>query len=83
LPSDGSQSAAAGAGTRGSSLKSAYEAWNASRADFNVRLAALEVAAVEEGWQRHYLRGEAPTGERPDFHVSKRKLRMPHLDKER
>jgi hypothetical protein len=64
-------------------LKSAYEAWSASRADFNVRLAALEPAAVEEGWQRHYLRGETPAGERPDFHVAKRKLRIPRLDKER
>jgi len=33
-------------------LKSAYEAWSADRADFNVRLAALEPGAVAEGWQR-------------------------------
>ena len=64
-------------------LKSAYEAWSADRADFNVRLAALEPGAVAEGWQRHYLRGEAPTGERSDFHVAKRKLKMPRPDKER
>lgn len=61
-------------------LKSAYEAWNASRADFNARLAAQEPSAVEEGWQRHYLRGEAPSGERPSFHLSKRKLKTPHSD---
>jgi len=64
-------------------LKSAYEAWSANRADFNARLAALETAAVEEGWQRHYFRGEAPTGEKPGFHVAKRKLKMPLPDNER
>lgn len=64
-------------------LRSAYQAWSASRADFNARLAALEPSAVEEGWQRHYVRGEAPTGERPDFHLSKRKLKIPRSDKEK
>lgn len=63
-------------------LKRAYEAWSTSRAEFNDRLAAQEPAAVEAGWQRHYLRGETPAGERPGFHVSKRKLNMPRQDKE-
>jgi Family of unknown function (DUF6065) len=58
-------------------LKRAYDAWCAGRAEFNVRLAGLEPAAVEEGWQRHYLRGETPEGERAAFHVSKRRLRTP------
>jgi anti-sigma factor RsiW len=63
-------------------LKSAYEAWSAGRADFNVRLAAQDPGAVEESWQRHYFRGVAPTGERSDFHVAKRKLKTPRSDKE-
>jgi hypothetical protein len=64
-------------------LKSAYEAWSARRADFNSRLAALEPAAVEQGWQRHYVRGETPTGDRPDFHLSKRKLKKLRLEKKK
>jgi Family of unknown function (DUF6065) len=63
-------------------LKSAYDAWSADRADFNARLAALEPDAVTEGWQRHYFRGETPTGERSRFHVAKRKLKMPRPDQE-
>jgi Family of unknown function (DUF6065) len=58
-------------------LKKAYEAWSSSRADFIERLKDQEQAAVEEGWQRHYLRGEAPSGEKADFHLTKRRLRMP------
>lgn len=64
-------------------LKSAYEAWSASRADFNFRLATLEPAAVAEGWQRHYVRGETPTGDRSTFHLSKRKLKKPRLEKKK
>ena len=58
-------------------LKSAYDAWIASRADFNARLAALEPEAIGEGWQRHYVRGEMPSGEKPAFHKSRRKLKQP------
>lgn len=58
-------------------LKKAHEAWNATRADFIGRLAVQEQTAVDEGWQRYYLHGEAPSGEKADFHRAKRKLKMP------
>ncbi|SFK50086.1 DUF6065 family protein [Methylocapsa palsarum] len=63
-------------------LKSAYEAWTASRADFNSRLAALEPAAVAEGWQRLYVRGETLTGEASGHHLSRRKLKKPRREAE-
>lgn len=61
-------------------LKREYEAWANSRVDFINRLAVHEPTAVEEGWQRHYLRGETPSGEKADFHLTKRRLKIPRLD---
>ncbi len=53
----------------------AHRAWSDSRADFNSKLAAHEPSAVAERWQRNYLRGESPLGEKALFHVTKRKLK--------
>jgi hypothetical protein len=60
------------------SLRRDYEAWSSSREDFNARLARNEASAVEEGWQRHYVRG-ASAGAAPEspYHRSKRKLARP------
>ena len=58
-------------------LKLACEAWRQSRANFNEKLSEREPKTVAEGWQRHYIRGETPSGDRADFHLSKRRLKTP------
>lgn len=58
-------------------LKEAYEGWRISREDFNKKLYEREPKTVAEGWQRHYVRGETPTGENAGFHLSKRRLKTP------
>jgi hypothetical protein len=59
-------------------LKDAYEAWSASRGDFNQRLAAKEAGAVAEKWQRTYVHGGAGAAEgRPAYHLAKRRLKPP------
>lgn len=61
-------------------LKADYEAWSASRGDFNRRLESGDAAAAAEGWQRNYVQGRAPGEARPDFHLSKRRLKPPGRD---
>lgn len=58
-------------------MKVAYEAWRVSRADFNNKLFQREPGTVAESWQRHYVRGETPTGEQAGYHLSKRRLKTP------
>jgi hypothetical protein len=58
-------------------LKTAYQNWGASRADFNARLAQREPAAVAEKWQRTYVQGTGKNGESSPFHRTKRKLQTP------
>jgi hypothetical protein len=58
-------------------LKGDYEAWRVSRAEFNKRLAERDPQTVADGWQRHYVRGETPTGEHAGYHLSKRRLKTP------
>ena len=54
-----------------------YNAWSESRADFNKRLKGGEENAMKERWQRHYMRGEKPTGDKADAHQTKRRLKAP------
>ena len=54
-----------------------YNAWTESRTDFNKRLGAGEESAMKERWQRHYMRGEKPTGDKADAHQTKRRLKAP------
>jgi hypothetical protein len=58
-------------------LKAAYEARASGRSAFNAALAAHDPDTVAQGWQRHYVRGEDASGGRPEFHVTKRRLRPP------
>jgi len=58
-------------------LKAEHEAWSAGRAAFNEGLAKREPAIVAEGWQRRYLRGEAPDATASTFHRHKRRLKPP------
>jgi hypothetical protein len=54
-----------------------YQAWTASRTDFNKRLDQREDSAVKEGWQRHYMQGKTVTGDKAEQHQSKRRLKPP------
>ena len=59
-------------------LSAVYKLWNESRNDFIMRLAAREKSAVSDGWQRHYMKGEKPSGARVDAeHNTKRRLKKP------
>ncbi len=58
-------------------LKAAYDARASGRSAFNAGLAAHDPETVAQGWQRHYVRGEDAAGGRPEFHVTKRRLRTP------
>ncbi len=64
-------------------LKRQYESWSSSRRNFNANLAAGEKAAVKQGWQRHYFRGqtvpveEGGQGQNIEGHINKRRLRKP------
>jgi hypothetical protein len=60
-------------------LKRDYEAWGRSRAEFNARLACNEAQAVQEGWQRTYVRGVSASGDASTtpYHRSKRRLARP------
>lgn len=58
-------------------LKTAFEGWQAGRADFARRLREREASAVAEKWQRTYVRGEVAAGEGAMFHLIKRRLKAP------
>jgi hypothetical protein len=57
-------------------IKAGYDAWRQSRSDFQARVARGDRAAIEQGWQRNYVRGHDPSGQsEPIFHLSKRRLK--------
>jgi hypothetical protein len=58
-----------------------YQAWMASREDFNKRLARRDPETVREAWQRYYFKGELPEdlGQAPPTHVNKRRLKPVRL----
>ena len=58
-------------------LQAQHEAWSADRAAFNDGLAKFDPRIVAEGWQRRYLRGDAPDAVAPTFHRHKRRLKPP------
>ena len=59
-------------------LHAEHNSWSRSRTDFNARLAANKSGAVQEGWQKTYVRGGAEPGRQASaYHRSKRKLQMP------
>lgn len=52
-------------------LKAAHEAWNESRADFQREMNRrwlTDPPSPRESWQKHYLQGVTPTGERAPEH---------------
>ena len=55
-----------------------FETWSKERLDFNERLKRDEPAAVQQGWQKWYMRGESPSGAPVSpLHVSKLRLSDP------
>ncbi|MEI8143825.1 MAG: DUF6065 family protein [Alphaproteobacteria bacterium] len=59
-------------------LEADYRAWSEARFNFNAALAKGDPVARKKGWQRHYVRGETPTGGTAlDTHRSKRRLKTP------
>jgi hypothetical protein len=59
-------------------LTADYKLWTDSRSDFIARLAANEDSAVSDGWQRHYMKGQTPTGGAIEAeHNTKRRLKKP------
>jgi hypothetical protein len=60
-------------------LKAEYEAWGQSRTSFLDKLSALDPDAVQQGWQKHYFKGQKVEGEAPtDFgHINRRRLKPP------
>lgn len=61
-------------------LAAEYAAYAQSRSEFNAKLEAREPEAVGAKWQRHYTKGQTPTGHTaPDHHTTKRRMKSPVL----
>src|SRR5580698_5614565 len=59
-------------------LKAAYDAWSASRLDYNKRLGELDPDAVAQKWQRTYVQGRGGVEDGvPTYHLAKRRLNAP------
>lgn len=55
-----------------------FEAWSEGRLDFNERLKQNEPVAVQQGWQKWYIRGQSPSGAPVSpLHISKLRLADP------
>ncbi len=59
-------------------LHADYQSWTKSRAEFNAKLNLGDADAVEQGWQRHYMRGEKVSGGAVTAqHNTKRRMKTP------
>ena len=59
-------------------LHADYQSWTKSRAEFNAKLNLGDAQAVEQGWQRHYMRGEKVSGGAVTAqHNTKRRMKAP------
>ena len=58
-------------------LKTQYEVWSSSRAEFNQQLKAGDPDALKRSWQKFYFRGERAEGGKAEAHVNKRRLKAP------
>jgi hypothetical protein len=56
-------------------LEKEYREWEKSRAMFNADLASLQPEAVQRGWQRDYMKGLTPRGQRATEHQTRLQLR--------
>ena len=53
------------------------KAWHESRQDFINRLEERDETTIQQGWQRHYMKGEAPSGVTGEDHLTRRRLKPP------
>lgn len=59
-------------------LAAQFKAYGAARLDFNAKLAQENAAALQQGWQKWYMRGEAPAADvQNPLHLSKLRLASP------
>jgi hypothetical protein len=59
-------------------MKAEYEAWSASRNQFNAGLKARDPEIMKQGWQKGYVRGKSKLGTlAPETHMKKRRLQDP------
>ena len=60
-----------------------FETWSKERLDFNERLKRDELEAVQQGWQKWYIRGQSPSGAPVSLlHISKLRLADPAGDED-
>lgn len=58
-------------------LEEAFHKWAESRGSFNQALDNGDEAALDQGWQRHYMQGQTVEGETAENHQTKRRLQPP------
>ena len=59
-------------------LKAEYQAWHDSRTNFLQKLGDRDEETMRQKWQRHYYKGESPTGAvEADNHIHRRRLSQP------
>jgi hypothetical protein len=58
-------------------LKTQYDVWSSSRAEFNQQLKDGDPEALKRSWQKFYFRGETAEGGKVEAHVNKRRLKTP------
>jgi len=61
-------------------LQRQYLAWGESRTQFLDKLSKNDAETIQQGWQRHYFKGEIVTGDgRPEghSHVNRRRMKTP------
>jgi len=64
-------------------LEKDYEQWKTSRGDFIKKLSQRDPETIKSGWQRHYMRGQRPSGEAAEMqHLTKRRLQAPKADEQ-
>ncbi|MES1202631.1 MAG: DUF6065 family protein [Pseudomonadota bacterium] len=59
-------------------LLAEYSAWRDSRTGFLQKLDERDAETMRQKWQRHYYRGQSPSGEAgSDSHINRRRLKPP------
>ncbi len=61
-------------------LEADSKAWHESRETFIKRLNEKDPDTLSQGWQRHYMKGEAPSGTSGDSHMTRRRLKPPRKE---
>jgi hypothetical protein len=62
--------------TQDAETEAQYRAWTASRTRFNDSLAKGDDAAIKQGWQKHYYKGEDALNQTPQADGHRTRLRV-------